>query len=244
MNKHSPQFFIVFSIFVFLFTSCSPQATPPPQVIQEITPTSVPNSSVEIMKSTPSPAGVQIGNSVPLLLREQITSLDLPASSSVQLDISSSVQSDSAQTKIQWIYTLVAPFPTVKDGVTFDELHLAWTEGTAPAPFSGIPLLMDQATLAAFTALWDAPAAESVRVVPSDRLLDVAWTETSSWAIIPFESLEPRWKVLIVDDQSPIRKGFDISSYPLVVDFALQTSNDLQSSNSPISQFPTTNYDS
>ena len=47
-----------------------------------------------------------------------------------------------------------------------------------------------------------------------------------------------------MDDQSPIRKGFDISSYPLVVDFALQTSDDLQSSNSPISQLPTTNYDS
>ena len=120
---------------------------------------------------------MHIGDSVPLALREQITSLDLPANASVHLDISSSVQSNSAKTKIQWIYALVAPFPTVKDGVTFDELHLAWTEGTAPAPFSGIPLLMDQATLAAFTALWDAPAAGSVRVVPSDQLLDVAWAE-------------------------------------------------------------------
>ena len=252
MNKYSPQFFIVFSIFIFLFTSCSPQVTPPPHVIQEITPTSIPNSSVEIITFTPAPEGVQIGDSVPLALREQITSLDLPASASVHLDISSSVQSDSVKTKIQWIYALVAPFPTLKDGVTFDELHLAWTEGTAPAPFSGMPLLMDESTLAAFTALWDRPVAESIQVVPSDQLLDVAWAETCtepcrsdpSWAIIPFESLEPRWKVLTVDDQSPIRKGFDISSYPLVVDFALQTSEDLQSSDSSISQLPTTNYDS
>src|SRR5687767_8808477 len=113
MNKYSPQFFIVFSLFVFLFTSCSPQVTPHPQVIQEITPTSVPNSSVEIITSTPAPVGVQIGDSVPLTLRKQIISLDLPAS--VHLDISSSVQSDSAKTKIQWIYALVAPFPTVRD---------------------------------------------------------------------------------------------------------------------------------
>src|SRR5687768_5643865 len=237
MNKHSPQFFVVFLIFVFLSTSCSTQATPAPQVIQEARPTSTPNSSVEIITSTPSPAGVQIGDSVPLGLREQITSLDRPASSSVHLDISSSIQSDSAQTKIQWIFTLVAPFPTVKDGVTFDELHLAWTEGTAPAPFSGIPLLMDQATLAAFTALWDAPAAEAVQVIPSDQLLDIAWTEISSWALIPFELLEPRWKVLTVDGQSPIRKGFDISSYPLAVSFTLQTSDNLQPPSLPISNY-------
>src|SRR5688572_10842991 len=216
MNKHSPQFFIVFSMLVFLLTSCSPQVTPYPQVIQEITLASVPNLSVEVITSTLAPAAVQIGDLVPSTLREEITSLDLPSSARVHLDISSSVQSDSAKTKIQWTYALVAPFPTVKDGVTFDELHLAWTEGTAPAPFSGIPLLVDQATLAALTALWDAPATGSVRVVPSDQLLDVAWAENPSWAIIPFESLEPRWKVLIVDGQSPIRKGFDISSYPLV----------------------------
>ena len=202
-------------------------ATPLSQVPQN---TVTFNSAVGIVTFTPAPVGVKIGDSVPLALREQITSLDLPANASLHLDVSSSVQSDSPKTNIQWIYALVAPFPTVKDGVTFDELHLAWTEGTAPAPFTGSPLLMDQATLAAFTALWDAPAAESVRIVPSDQLLDVAWTETSSWALIPFESLESRWKVLTVDDQSPIRKGFDISSYPLVVNFALQTSDNFHPS--------------
>src|SRR5215207_2673792 len=117
MNKHLPQFFTIFSIFILLFASCSPQATPTPQVVQEITATNSTNSSVEIITSTPVPVGVKIGDSVPLALREQITSLDLPASASVHLDISSSVQSDSAKTRIQWIYALVAPFPTVKDGV-------------------------------------------------------------------------------------------------------------------------------
>src|SRR5215207_2985257 len=113
MNKHLPQFFTIFSIFILLFASCSPQVTLPPQVIQEITVTNSTNSSVEIITSTPAPVGVKIGDSVPLALREQITSLDLPASG--HLDISSSVQSDSTKTRIQWIYALVAPFPTVKD---------------------------------------------------------------------------------------------------------------------------------
>jgi poly-gamma-glutamate synthesis protein (capsule biosynthesis protein) len=96
---------------------------------------------------------------------------------------------------------------------------------------------MDESTLAAFTALWDAPAAEAVQVIPSDQLLDIAWTEISSWALIPFELLEPRWKVLTVDGQSPIRKGFDISSYPLAVSFTLQTSDNLQPPSLPISNY-------
>jgi poly-gamma-glutamate synthesis protein (capsule biosynthesis protein) len=138
------------------------------------------------------------------------------------------------------VYALVAPFPTIRDGVTFNELKLAWTEETTPAPFEGHPLLMEQATLAAFTALWGEPAAGAVRVVSADQLLDTAWSEMPSWGIIPFEALEPRWKVLTIDGQSPIRKNFDISNYPLVVNFILQSSSDVDTS---LLTLPPPNYD-
>jgi poly-gamma-glutamate synthesis protein (capsule biosynthesis protein) len=114
------------------------------------------------------------------------------------------------------VYALVAPFPTVTDGVTSKELDLAWTQGTSPAAFDGQLLLMDQSTLDVFTALWGEPAGGMVRVVASDRLLEEAWANLGSWAIVPFEALQPKWKVLTVDGQSPIRKQFDISTYPLV----------------------------
>jgi hypothetical protein len=247
MTKHLSRFFTLLSIFILLLTSCASQATSSPQVIQEVPPTISSNSSVEIVTFTPVPAGLHIGDSVPPGLREQLKSLEIPNTANLILDVSPFVESNSNlnETHIRWVYALVAPFPTVNDGMTFDDLHLAWIEGTAPAPFSGIPLLMDESTLAAFTALWDAPTAGAVRIVPADQLLGDAWAETQSWAIIPFESLEPKWKVLAIDGQSPIRKGFDIdiSSYPLVIDFTLQTSGILQSSNSPFSQLPIANYD-
>ena len=239
MTKHLPRLFTLLSIFILLLTSCAPQATSYPQLIQEVPPTISSNSSVETVIFTPVPGGLQIGDSVPPVLREQLESLNIPNTARLILDVSPFVESNSnlSETHIQWVYALVAPFPTVKDGVTFDDLHLAWTEGTAPAPFSGIPFLMDKSTLAAFTALWDEPAAGAVRIVPSNQLLDNAWAETQSWAIIPFESLEPKWKVLTIDGQSPIRKGFDISSYPLAVSFTLQTSDNLQSPSLPISNY-------
>ena len=227
----------IFILIPILASACTPSNTsnlqPTASQSAFVSPTSQPeNSSVETLTFTPEPAVSFLKDAVPPALRAQVDGSD------IQLDLSLSSQSNTNATQIKWIYALVAPFPTISDGVTFDELHIAWTEGTAPAPFNGIQLLMDESTLAAFTALWDAPAAGSVRVVPADQLLDTAWSENPSWAIIPFESLEPKWKVLTVDEQSPIRKGFDVSNYPLVIDFTLQSSNSLKSPS-----LPTSNYD-
>jgi len=72
--------------------------------------------------------------------------------------------------------------------------------------------------------------------VAQDQLLDTAWSE-SVWAIVPFESLEPKWKVLTVDGQSPIRKDFDITSYPLVIDFNLQPADVVDASSWRLSNY-------
>ncbi len=120
-----------------------------------------------------------------------------------------------------WIYALVAPFSTIVDGVSFADLQACWS-GAGQGPFAGRPLWMDESTLAAFTALWGAPGSGSVRVAEADQLLDLTWSEQPSWGIVPFEELEPRWKVLSVDGQSPIHNDFDLAAYPLKVAFRLQ----------------------
>jgi len=230
--KQSPRYlFLLVSLLSLWLPSCSAQltSTPLPQIKQESVPI---KSSIQIVTSTP--VGTFIGDAVPSALRKQVEGLI------VRLDISTSpAQGSQNETQIQWVYTLVAPFPTVTDGVTFDELKLAWTQGTAPTPFTGHPLLMEESTLAAFTALWGEPAASSVKVIAADQLLDNAWSDSPSWALIPFESLAPKWKVLTIDGQSPIRKKFDLSSYPLVVPFTLKVSD-----NSQLSGILTSNYDS
>jgi poly-gamma-glutamate synthesis protein (capsule biosynthesis protein) len=158
-----------------------------------------------------------------------ITNDSVSVSSSIQIATSTPIpEATATENSALYVYALVAPFPTVPDGVSSDELRLAWTEGKAPAAFEGQPLLMNESTLAALTALWNEPAVGAVRVVSADQLLDEAWANMPSWAIIPFEALEPKWKVLTVDGQSPIRKDFDLSAYPLVTN--LQSSN-LSSSN-------------
>jgi len=138
------------------------------------------------------------------------------------------------------VYALVAPFPTVTDGVSSSELKRAWMEGVAPVAFAGHPLLMADSTLAALRALWGEPAESAVQVMPVEQLLETAWSEMPSWGIVPFEALEPKWKVLTIDGQSPIRKNFEISSYPLVVTLLLQSQTNDEPS---LLSLPPTNYD-
>jgi hypothetical protein len=226
--------FAAIIVLISLLSACGQQsaATPFSQIARKSLPIS---SSVQVVTSTPEPFEVFIGNSVPRVLREQINGLD------VRLGVSRIPDQEPGpnEIQIQWVYALVAPFPTVTDGVTFDQIKLAWSEEMAPAPFTGHPLLMEESTLAAFTALWGEPAGGAVRVMAAEQLLDTTWSEMPSWAIVPFEFLLPKWKVLTIDGQSPIRKNFDLSNYPLAVPFTLQTSTGLEA----LTQSVSSNYD-
>ena len=126
----------------------------------------------------------------------------------------------SHTTVSQWIYVLVAPFPTLVDGVSPDILKRAWS-GETGGPFSGRPLLLDESTLAAMRSLWGEPAAHAIQVIAAPELVATAWKLSPSWALVPFDELEPTWKVLELDGQSPIRKDFDPSIYPLSVPISI-----------------------
>jgi hypothetical protein len=121
-----------------------------------------------------------------------------------------------------WTYALVAPFPTIPGEISSQDLRLVWG-GEAIGPFVGLPLLMDAETRALFTAWWGEPAAWVVQVLPSETLVDTAWAQQPAWAIIPFEALEPRWKVMRIDGISPLGRDFEPASYALSVPFALTT---------------------
>ncbi|MGA9348443.1 MAG: CapA family protein [Anaerolineae bacterium] len=121
-----------------------------------------------------------------------------------------------ATTVAWWVYALVAPFPTLIDDVAWSDFEWAW-QGTVAAPFNQSPLLMTAETEAALSALLGPPSAGAVEIVPAEVLLDKAWARRPSWAVVPFDELEPRWKVLQLDGASILNKGLDMDSYPLVV---------------------------
>jgi hypothetical protein len=171
----------------------------------------------------------------------QVAQKSLPKSSSAQVVTPTSTsEAVFVHDSVTLVYSLVAPFPTLTDGISFEELKRAWREGIAPAPFNGHPLLMTETTRTGFKDLWGEPATSAVLTVPEDQLLETAWSSMPSWGILPFEALEPRWKVLTIDGQSPIRRNFDLASYPLALNLILQSQTETQPS---AVSLPPPNYD-
>ena len=228
------QLSVIICVLVLVFASCTSQTTAVPQVVNNspVPPTPAPTSEITI--PTPAFMGVLFSDSVPQGLRELVGGYDIPFSASMNMDVAR--QDDTDAIRFEWVYALVAPFPTVTDGVTFEDIRAKWEDNTPLSTSSLSPLLMAKSTLRAFTAIWGEPTSGSVRSVDESRLLDAAWAE-SAWAIVPFESLDPKWKVLTIDGQSPIRKNFDVSEYPLKIDFTLEPANLVDASSWTLSNY-------
>jgi hypothetical protein len=200
-------------IFIFLLAACVPSVNTPVVEIP-VSPTA-PSMTQPALTSTPMPAALWVSPAIPDALRELAASSNIPIVDNIE---SATQKLDIADSGSVWIYALVAPFPTVTDDVTSDDLMSAW-KGASNGPLAGRGLLMAESTLRALTAQWGEPARGVVGSVPFDELLDAAWEDMSSWAIIPFEEIQPKWKVLSVDGQSPLHKGFNAETYPLKVTF-------------------------
>jgi Bacterial capsule synthesis protein PGA_cap len=189
--------------------------------ISSSTPISSPIPTVQ-PSTTPAPA-LWVAPYIPAELSQSIvlpegwSHADTPAAATTRLEVG------DQNVVSRWVYALVAPFPTIIDDVTFGELKSAW-QGN-PSPSFGSYLLMNQNTRDVFTAWWGEPAATVVRILPAGELVSTAWEDMSSWAIVPFEQIEPRWKVLSIDGKSPLRKEFDLNTYPLSVPFSLSAGN-------------------
>jgi poly-gamma-glutamate synthesis protein (capsule biosynthesis protein) len=180
-----------------------------------------------------------IAPSAPDELRRAALASGLPlansaGAASVRLEIAQPTAPQPPDSQSTWVYALVAPFPTVSDGFSFAEVKQAWA-GQAPSVFAGKPLLMAQDTYEALKSIFNGEAASgAVRIVPADGLTEALWQDRPQWGIIPFEALDPKLKVLTIDGQSPIRKNFDVTIYPLKVTFTMSPS---------IGRMPMGNYD-
>lgn len=169
------------------------------------------------VKELPPPS-LYIDSSVPDMLHAEtsgwnVLRTDDAQSAAVTLDFAKLDEADSI-----WIYALVAPFPTITDDVSSRGFLDFW-HGAGSGPFAGSPLRMAESTLRAVSAVWGQAAPGVVEIVSPDHLVDTLWAETPSWGIVPFEKLEPRLKVLSIDQNSPIHSDFEQGSYPLIAGF-------------------------
>ncbi len=194
-----------------------------PVPTEQALPTSTPTIPATL-KPTPviesSPNSIWIPSYLPVEFSSQ---LNLPA----EFDLALSPEAGLVQLEVgdqhpvsHWVYALVTPYPTIPDQVSLQDIKQSW-KGNPSGPFAGQPLFMDESTFGVFAAWWGEPAPQVVEIASEEELLERAWDQQPSWGILPFESLEPGWKVLAIDGQSPLRKGFEANNYALTVPFSL-----------------------
>jgi poly-gamma-glutamate synthesis protein (capsule biosynthesis protein) len=137
---------------------------------------------------------------------------DRPDSASVQL------RPSSGRPYALWTYAVVSAFPTLEDGLTWDALAANWkgTDG------DGAPVWATPDVQALLEEVLGPPAASAVAQPTAQSLLDEVWASRPSLAVVPFDELQPKWKVLEIDGISPVRKDFDGAGYPLQIAFGLE----------------------
>ena len=217
----------------------SPETLVPAATLQptatstEPQPTSLPSASAQSVWIAPAlPAHLTTKMTLPAGFEQ----VQQPENAVLQLSVG------EKQLVARWVYALVAPYPTINDQVTARDLKQSW-QGSSAGAFSGKPLLVSDNTYAVLSAWWGEPTQSAVQVVPAEQLIETAWSQRPSMAIVPFESLEPGWKVLAIDNQSPLHKDFDLANYALSVPISLQGEPQLVQQFITGSGFPASNRD-
>jgi hypothetical protein len=176
----------------------------------------------DLATPTPGILHLWISPTLPGAISERLMSLnsiaDRPLEIAPQEDMADvRVEPESDVPLTAWIYAAVAPFPSLRDTITWDDLSLLWNGGHSGPETLYIP----REDLLTLELLFDGTPAENVTILGADELLEQAWLNSDGIALLPFESIEPHWKVLEVDGSSPIRKDFDTEGYPLAATFGL-----------------------
>jgi hypothetical protein len=194
--------------------------------------------------STVTNIRVWLSPALPRALREPLEAFANERKMGIELVADSAnaqvrVESDPEIPISTWIYAFVAPFPTVQDGGSIDGLRGVWARVESPS----IQVFASASTAAAMEGVLGPASEKAVLILPEEVLLDEAWEARPSFAVVPFEALEPQWKVLEIDGDSPIRKTFDPIAYPLVVTFGLSGEADAVEIVRDALNWPATNRD-
>lgn len=185
---------------------------------------------------TPTPVVVWVAPGAPAPLAQAVTALisadaenyrqaSTPIEATLRVErivVSPTVYASVAL--MERVYVPVAPFPTLADDIAWADIQAFWT-GDANAlsdlnDNAAPPTLFIAAETrdALITVLGQPAESARITIVPTAELITRTWAaRPAAWAIVPFEALQPRWKVLRLDGQDIFDRDLDLSRYPLAL---------------------------
>ncbi len=144
--------------------------------------------------------------------------IDNPVSAKLTLSLAEPDENGKEYASFTRIYAAAVKFPTVDDDITMNELEGLW-QGMKGKEYD--QLLVSEETANLFHELWGSAPSEIVSVMDPSDLADAAWGSSTAVAIIPFEEISPRLKVLEINGISPLDKPMKVNEYPLTTMYHL-----------------------
>lgn len=233
-------------IFTLLLSSCS-----------SISPSTIANAVNENTPTlTPQPVlvpGLWIDPNIPMQVMSGLSRISeanlLENQGKADLLLKVRQPSESVKNEIghiQWVYALEAPFPTLTDDLSLDEIQRIW-KGNSSSEDPLDVIQVSEETRKIFDALWGNSSSQTVVTVAEEQLQSNDFTAKRNWAIVPFEQITPRWKVIKIAGLSPLDKPLNVDAYALTVNFSLtsdgQDNSVVEAGQKVLSMFPKTNRD-
>lgn len=216
-------------VVTLLGSSCIPSPAPPPLDSQpspsrtSTAPPTLAPTATRLPSLTPSPTAKKIwlDPHLPSLVVEK---LQLPSD---WINVKSREGADlllsagRGEMIGHWTYALAAPFPSLREEFSLDELQSLWS-GKQPVPEHPAALVLSPSTKQFFTLLWGEANPSTVQVFPAADLLESAWGKPGTLALLPFQELQPRWKVLSLAGQMVTQADYSQEDYPLAVPLTMK----------------------
>lgn len=220
--------------------ACSPAAPSPTATLSATAlPTAtVPSTPTVIPSPTPVPAKtIWIDPLLPAnihtaLMSQTLQFAESAGASPYRVALTTTAQADVKITAgaegaplITKTFAVAAPFPTVADEISFENFKKFWAgDASALANVSADgqtppTLFMDADTRAALVLLLGEPAdGAKIQLSLTENVLADAWAaQGASLAVVPFDKLEARWKLLRVDGINLFEREADMAKYPLTL---------------------------
>ncbi len=232
-----PKILWIVLIAMLVLSACAPATLPPAPTAPEptvapantiaptVTPTAPPEptatpapTDTPVPTPTPAPLAVALDPALPDDLRAAFAAAGEAAPGAPALVVAGEGETGLATVGLtagdsdgialaERFYVAVVPFDTVQDDVSLEELKARWA-GSGGGP---LYVTADSAMLSAIFG--EGKGAE----VAAEELLATLQDDRTAIGLIPFDMLDPRYKVLTIDGANVLSNTLDPATYPLRV---------------------------
>jgi poly-gamma-glutamate synthesis protein (capsule biosynthesis protein) len=127
-------------------------------------------------------------------------------------------------TTATWVFALAAPFPTLIDEISQEDLKSYWLGNTSAAMDTVNRLYVTPNVAKVLDKHWGVHSEDLVTLTKALPEPEQIWEE-NAWLILPFDALVPKLKVIQLDGISPLTKDFNPDDYPLTMKYQLVFDN-------------------